>query len=93
MKNKREYTRIRMTDNIKAKGLDTAKGVDVSVNGIGIITDKKLKLGDIVELEFSFPNMHTKSIAQAKVVWQRKVKEGYHTGLEFEKLHLTIRKN
>jgi len=94
MQEKRRYPRIRMIEKVYVKdpkGVKKTQDIDLSVNGIGIIIDKKLNVGDIVELEFKFPDIPNKCKVKAKVVWQKKVKEGYNTGLEFEQLHLTVK--
>lgn len=91
MEEKRKYRRIKLTGNVDLKGLKKVPGIDASVNGICVVLDKKMETGEVSEMEFTFPNMPNKCIVNAKVVWQKKTDEGYQTGFEFEKFHLTMK--
>jgi len=88
---KRKYRRFKLPDNVKIKGLTDAAGIDVSVKGACVVLDHMLKTGEIVEMEFKFPDIPNKCICQAKVMWQKKTDKGYNTGFEFKKFHLTIK--
>ncbi|MBN1897134.1 MAG: PilZ domain-containing protein [Spirochaetes bacterium] len=91
MKERRKYFRMRMKGLVDIKGSEKAGSVDVSTNGICLLLNKKMNRGDTVQIEFNFPDMPNKSTAKAKVRWQKKVKNGYYTGLEFDTFHLTIK--
>ena len=57
---------------------------DISAEGMGVISDKKLCPGVWVNMEFQIHGMNKEFPAQGRVIWSRKLKKGYMTGITLE---------
>ena len=81
--NKRKHARLNMTDDVNSKDSKPIKGRNVSLGGICIQVENKMKVDDVIDVEFHILSDSNKFTAQAKVKWQEKSDEAYLTGLEF----------
>ena len=80
---KRKHARLSMTDDVKSKDSEVIKGRNVSLGGICIQVENKMKIDDVIDVEFHLLSNSNKFTAKAKVKWQEKSDKEYLTGLEF----------
>ena len=80
---KRNHARLNITDGVNSKASKSIKGRDVSLGGICIQVENRMKVDDVIDVEFHLPGNSNKFTAQAKVKWQEKSDREYLTGLEF----------
>ena len=80
---KRKHARLSMTDDVKSKDSKAMKGRNVSLGGICIQIENKMKIDDVIDVEFHLLSNSNKFTAKAKVKWQEKSDRNYLTGLEF----------
>ena len=83
---KRKFSRLEMTNKVDAASIKIVKAIDVSTSGIGLLIDNKLNISDIIPMEFLIPGNPIKFTVDAKIMWIKKEKNGYLTGLEFQKI-------
>ena len=81
----RKHARLNMTKGVNSK---TIKGRNVSLGGICIQVENKMKVADVIDVEFHLPGTSNQFTAQAKVKWQEKSDKGYLTGLEFTNIQV-----
>ena len=80
---KRKHARLNMTDGVNSKDSKAIKGRNVSLGGICIQIEHKLKVDEVIDVEFHLLSNSNKFTAKAKVKWQEKSDKEYLTGLEF----------
>jgi len=80
---KRNHARLNITDGVNSKASKPIRGGNVSLGGICIQAENRMKLDDVIDVEFHLPGNSNKFIAQAKVKWQEKSDREYLTGFEF----------
>jgi hypothetical protein len=90
----RKYERYEISGAVQSNNINIVKCINVSLNGIRVLTDRKLGDDDIVEITFSMPGITNLFAAEAKVVWQRKAdpEENFDTGLIFNKINVDQKK-
>jgi len=81
--NKRKHARLNMTDGVNSKDSKAIRGRNVSLGGICIQVENKMKVDDVIDVEFHLLSNSNKFTAKAKVKWQEKSDKEYLTGLEF----------
>ncbi len=79
----RKHARLNMTDGVNSKASKPIKGRNVSIGGICIQIENRMKVDDVIDVEFNLPGNSNKFTVQAKVKWQEKSDKEYLTGLEF----------
>ena len=79
----RKHARLNMTDDVNSKDSKPIKGRNVSLGGICIQVENKMKVDDVIDVEFHLLSNSNKFTAKAKVKWQEKSDKEYLTGLEF----------
>jgi Tfp pilus assembly protein PilZ len=79
----RNHTRLNITDGVTSTALKPIEGRNVSLGGICIQVEKKMKINDVIDMEFHLPGSSNKFTVHAKVKWQEKSDGEYLTGLEF----------
>jgi hypothetical protein len=57
---------------------------DISAEGMGIISDKKLPLGSLVSMSLQVPGINKELPAQGKVIWSEQLEDGFRAGLALE---------
>ncbi len=87
---KRKYERYEIVGAVESKNIRILKGVNVSLSGIRVVTDKEIDSHHILDMAFSMPGITNKFTAEASVVWQKKVEleNTFDTGLVFNKLNV-----
>ena len=80
---KRKHARLNMTDGENSKDSKAIKGRNVSLGGICIQVENKMKVDDVIDVEFHLLSNSNKFTAKAKVKWQEKSDREYLTGFEF----------
>ncbi len=80
---KRKHERLNMTDGVNSKDSKAIKGRNVSLGGICIQVENKMKVDEVIDVEFHLPASSNKFTARAKVIWQQKSDKEYLVGLEF----------
>ena len=80
---KRNYARLNIADGVNSKALQSIEGRNVSLGGICIQVEKRMKINDVIDVEFHLPGSSNKFTVKAKVKWQEKSDEQYITGLKF----------
>ena len=80
---KRKHARLNMTDGVNSKDSKPVKGRNVSLGGICIQVENKMKVDDVIDVEFHLPGNSNKFMARAKVKWLEKSDKKYLTGFEF----------
>lgn len=90
----RKYERYDISGAVQSKNINIVKCINVSLNGIRVLTDRKLGDDDIVDITFSMPGITNIFAAEAKVVWQKKKdpEDSFDTGLVFNKINLDQKK-
>ena len=69
------------TNTLKGEGLTQ----NISYEGMCLILNQELSPGAIVELKFDLAEKDFKPIEmRAKIVWQKKIKEGFLTGVKLD---------
>ena len=81
--NKRKHARLNMTDGVNSKDSKAIRGRNVSLGGICIQVENKMKVDDVIDVEFHLLSNSNKFTAKDKVKWQEKSDKEYLTGLEF----------
>ena len=84
----RKHTRLNMTEGVNSDDSKPIKGRNVSLGGICIQVENKMKVDDVIDVEFHLPGTSNQFIARAKVKWQEKSDKEYLTGLEFIKIQV-----
>lgn len=86
----RKYERYDISGAVQSKNINIVKCINVSLNGIRVLTDRKLGDTDIVDITFTMPGITNKFAAEAKVVWQKKMdpENNFDTGLMFNKINV-----
>ena len=79
----RNHTRLNITDGVTSTALQPIEGRNVSLGGICIQVEKRMKINDVIDMEFHLPGSSNKFTVHAKVKWQEKSHGEYLTGLEF----------
>ncbi len=59
------------------------QGIDISQNGIGLISNRPLKKGSVVRLILPPIKKDTEFTTFAKTVWSKKINGSYRVGLNF----------
>lgn len=80
---KRNHDRLNIMNGLNSRALQPIKGRNVSLGGICIQVEKRMKVDDVIDVVFHLPGNSNKFNAQAKVKWQEKTDRKYLTGLEF----------
>ena len=80
---KRNQARLNMTDGVNSRASKPIKARNVSLGGICIQVENRMKVDGVIDVEFHLPGNSNKFTAQAKVKWQEKSDREYLTGLEF----------
>lgn len=83
---KRKHQRLDLTQNVKTKEGKIIKGKNVGLGGICITTEDKLKVDDVIGVEFHLPGNSNKFTAKAIVLWCEKSGKGYNSGLKFNNI-------
>jgi len=58
---------------------------DISAEGMGVISDKKLFPGILVNMSFQIPGINKEFPAQGRVIWSKQVKNCFMTGITLER--------
>lgn len=58
---------------------------DISAEGMGVISNKKLFPGVLVNMSLQIPGLSKEFPAQGRVVWSRQLKNGFMTGIALER--------
>jgi len=87
-KERRKHSREKLVTYVSYKVLTPSgdKGVSQNIGegGLCLTLNKKLSPGTLLELRFDLPDRDAKKVETfAKVVWQKKAKKGYLTGVKF----------
>ena len=87
---KRKYERYEISGAVESKSIHILKGVNVSLSGIRVLTDRKLEINHVVDMTFSMPGITNVFAAEAKVVWQKKgdIESNFDTGFVFNKINV-----
>jgi hypothetical protein len=87
---KRKYERYEISGAVESKSIKILKGINVSLSGIRVLTDKKLDINHVVDMTFSMPGITNIFAAEAKVVWQNEVdvENSFDTGFVFNKINV-----
>ena len=57
---------------------------NISEGGLCVILDKEIVMGTLLELRFELPGKEDNPVETfAKVIWQKKIEEGFLTGVRF----------
>ena len=59
------------------------QGIDISQNGIGLISKYSLKIGSVVRVIFPSKERETGFDTFAKTVWSKRINGSYRVGLNF----------
>lgn len=102
MREKRNYVRLNIPMEIICSFHENkedniyAVGQDISLGGVRILIDRKLSVGNILELKMVMPFFTEPIIVFAEVVWQqaksRETSNHYETGLRFIKINIQNKK-
>jgi len=61
---------------------------DISAEGIGVISDKKLSFGDEINMSLHLPGSNKEVSAQGKVVWSKRSGGGFRVGINLDQTRL-----
>jgi hypothetical protein len=59
------------------------RGVDISEDGLGLLTDYPLKKDEVVKLHFPPDPSRTELPAFARVAWSKSIQERFRVGMQF----------
>jgi len=59
------------------------RGVDISEDGLGLLTDYPLKKDEVVKLHFPLDASRTKLPVFARVAWSRSIQKRFRVGMQF----------
>lgn len=92
---KRKHERYELTEKVKSETIHIVRGINVSMNGIRILTDRALTTNHTINMQFTIPGITNAFDAEAKVVWQQKLekKNEFDTGLKFNKISMKKRED
>ncbi|MBW2181640.1 MAG: PilZ domain-containing protein [Deltaproteobacteria bacterium] len=87
---KRKYERYELSGTVESKSIHILKGVNVSLSGIRVLTNRKLEIDHVVDMTFSMPGITNVFAAEAKVAWQKKgdSENNFDTGFVFNKINV-----
>jgi Tfp pilus assembly protein PilZ len=80
---KRCHARLKIMDGVTSTALQPIEGRNVSLGGICIQVEKRMKINEVIDMEFHLPGSSNKFTVMAKVKWQENSDRKYLTGLEF----------
>ncbi|MBD3295859.1 MAG: hypothetical protein GF392_00640 [Candidatus Omnitrophica bacterium] len=99
MKEKRDTTRYNISNSDLSCRLcredDRADVCDISGAGLGMLTDQRLREGEMVELEIMVPGDDIPIFVRAEVTWtsrNRKAEGKYSNGLCLRQIHSSDKK-
>ena len=80
---KRCHARLNIMDGVTSAALKPIEGRNVSLGGIFIQVENRMKINEVIDIELQLPGSSNKFTVQAKVKWQENSDGKYLTGLEF----------
>lgn len=100
MRERRKYVRIDLCTQVEYEILPMqishprGETRNISAGGLCLLVDKKMSPDTILHLKFHLPDKDKTYVESlGRVVWQKKVDEGYLTGIEFKNIspHLELK--
>lgn len=88
-KERRKHSREQLVTYVSYKVLtpseERAESQNISEGGLCLTLNKELTPGTLLELRFDLPSKEAKKIKTfAEVIWQKKIKKGFLTGVKFD---------
>jgi len=100
MRERRRYVRVDLCTQVEYEILpmqmspSQGETKNISAGGLCLLADKKMSPDTILHLKFYLPDKDKTYVETlGRVVWQKKVEEGYLTGIEFKNInpHLELK--